>query len=68
MPYKDTQPAEEYRKPKLVKKMVYFKNMEIGWQVCPTCNQFIDREYLPFCSSCGQRLKWNLSKLNLAIV
>ena len=63
--YKDIQSAEEYRKPKLVKKMVCFKNMETGWQLCPTCNQFLDREYIRFCPYCGQRLKWNLSKLKI---
>ena len=28
--------------------------------LCPRCGNAIDREFIHFCSSCGQRLNWSL--------
>lgn len=28
------------------------------WFVCPSCRNTIDREYVAFCSCCGQKLSW----------
>ena len=29
------------------------------YAVCPRCMCVIEREYVPFCSECGQKLNWN---------
>ncbi len=31
---------------------------ETGYPVCPRCGRTMEREYMSFCSRCGQRLDW----------
>lgn len=33
------------------------------YPVCPRCGQSLDREYMNFCDSCGQRLAWEAFRL-----
>lgn len=68
---KDIIPAEEYRKPMLIKtyRVYTHKNLssletsEHVYPECPRCGVPTDRDYQRFCSYCGQRLKWNFSKM-----
>ena len=30
------------------------------YPLCPRCGSCIEREYMRFCNSCGQRLSWRL--------
>ncbi len=48
----------EYRKPKRVVEVVFWKQSNDSFAICPTCKNFIDREYMGFCSVCGQNLCW----------
>ena len=66
--FKDV-PAEEFRKPMLVTTyrrdydrdlMCYFK-----YAVCPRCQHPTEHNYQAFCDACGQRLRWDDSKLRL---
>lgn len=29
-----------------------------AYPVCPRCQRTMEREYMPFCSRCGQKLNW----------
>lgn len=31
---------------------------EVGYFVCPRCHVTLEREFVPFCDRCGQRLSW----------
>jgi len=31
---------------------------ETGYPVCPRCELTMEREFMSFCSRCGQRLEW----------
>ena len=33
-------------------------NVPDGTPVCPQCGRAIEREYMKYCSSCGQKLSW----------
>lgn len=46
-----------YRTPKQVTDI---RQLAYGDQyaVCPGCNHLLDREYMAFCDTCGQRLSW----------
>ena len=37
--------------------LVYEYNTQ-HWFVCPCCHKAIDREYVAYCSCCGQKLSW----------
>ena len=56
--------AEEYRKPMMVKHYTMYSE-EYGYYICPECGATNLREYQRHCSECGQRLKWNFSKMTL---
>lgn len=59
---KDNQNIEkqlEYRKPKNVVEVVVCKGTNNSFAVCPTCKKWLDREYMGFCSVCGQHLSWS---------
>ena len=51
-------PAEAYRIPLQVRKVVQFRD-GCCYPVCPRCDRSIDREYMRYCDRCGQRLAWN---------
>lgn len=50
----------EYRKPKKVVEVVFWKNSNDSFAICPTCKKYLDREYMGFCSVCGQNLSWKV--------
>ena len=59
-------PAEEFRKPMLVKTFRHYGDGN-EFPDCPRCGAAIEREYQKFCVVCGQRLKWNLSKMKCSV-
>lgn len=63
--YKDAAPAEEYRKPMLVKHWLTIGAPEhpTTFAVCPRCSDLIEVEYTVFCIHCGQRLKWRCPQM-----
>ena len=49
-----------YRVPMMVKNAVVFKRWpedEIYYR-CPRCQKLLEREFIGYCSSCGQCLDW----------
>lgn len=34
-----------------------------SYPVCPRCGRSLDREYMNFCDFCGQRLAWEVFRL-----
>ena len=55
-------PAEEFRKPMLIKTFRHYRDGS-EYSNCPRCGTAIERDYQKFCTNCGQRLKWNFSKM-----
>ena len=50
-----------YRVPMMVKNAVGFKRWpedEIYYR-CPRCQKLLEREFMSYCSSCGQCLDWS---------
>jgi len=49
-----------YRLPKGVSEVRVFHAVfgETEYPVCPRCGRTMEREYMSFCSRCGQRLDW----------
>lgn len=50
-----------YRVPMMVKNAIVFKRWpedEIYYR-CPRCQQLLEREFMCYCSSCGQSLDWS---------
>lgn len=45
-----------YRSTKRVKRCIEYKGDV--YPLCPTCNQSFEREYMAYCSRCGQKLGW----------
>lgn len=52
-----------YRAKMNIKYIKLYKNGD-GYPLCPRCFSAIDRDYILFCTRCGQRLGW--SKLGKA--
>ena len=50
--------AEEYRAKLLITHIRVNKRFD-SWAVCPRCYSSIDREYMSFCTVCGQHLDWS---------
>ena len=50
-------PQLRYRLPKAVAQIRVFENRH-SYYICPECGASLDREYMAFCDSCGQRLSW----------
>ena len=59
---KDKVSAEEYRKPMLITHY-YIDEDDQGYPLCPRCGAATRSDYQKYCASCGQRLKWNYSKM-----
>lgn len=59
-------PAEEFRRPMLIKTFRRYRGGSI-YPDCPRCGTGINVDYQKFCSSCGQRLKWNFSKMKCRV-
>jgi len=57
--------ALSYRIPLPVTRM-YRNSRGSEFPLCPRCDRCVDREYMRFCSCCGQRLSWeSLSSANV---
>lgn len=54
----DVEKELEYRVSKRVTECKYFISLCTSFPICPTCRHLIDREYLSYCSTCGQKLDW----------
>ena len=64
--YKDTVPAEEYRKPMLITHCEIIGTITpTTFPICPRCGGYIEVDYQRYCSECGQLLKWNCAKMKL---
>ena len=59
-------PAEEFRKSMLIKTFRHYRDGS-EYPNCPRCGTAIERDYQKFCTSCGQRLKWNFSKMKCRV-
>lgn len=66
--FKDV-PAEEFRKPMLITTYgsEYDKDLMcvFNYAECPRCKQHTEHDYQAFCNACGQRLRWDDSKMRL---
>ena len=62
-------PAEEFRRPMLIKTYRHYSGYRGSgdYPDCPRCGAAIGRDYQKFCDNCGQRLKWNFSKMKCRI-
>lgn len=49
--------AVSYRVPRPVTQLIVYSRGS-AYPLCPRCHQAIEREFMCFCSSCGQRLAW----------
>lgn len=49
--------AAAFRIPYAVTEILLFPSGN-SYPLCPRCNRCLDREYMRFCDSCGQRLEW----------
>lgn len=49
-----------YRRPMAVTEIHAFSRCEgaPAYPVCPRCGKTMEREYMAFCSRCGQKLNW----------
>lgn len=50
--------AITYRVPLPVTKVIAHTNDT--YPICPRCDLSLEREYMPFCDRCGQKLNWDL--------
>ena len=50
-----------YRVPMMVKNAVVFERWPVDeiYYRCPRCQQLLEREFMCYCSSCGQSLDWS---------
>lgn len=69
MKKKENISAEEFRKAMLIKTYriyligSYPNEREYKYPECPRYGTPTDRDYQKFCSNCGQKLKWDFSKM-----
>ena len=51
-----------YRRPMRVRELLVFppETQEGSYFRCPRCKTAIEREYIPYCGQCGQRLDWSM--------
>ena len=50
-----------YRQKMRIREVMVFSSPvygKIGYYVCPRCSTTLEREFMPFCDRCGQRLDW----------
>ena len=48
-----------FRIPLPVTEFVYFPHNRTLFPRCPRCNITLEREYMQFCTNCGQLLSWD---------
>lgn len=54
-----------FRIPHAVTEILLFPSGN-GYPLCPRCSCCLEREYMRFCDSCGQRLGWkNFSSVHI---
>ncbi len=55
-----------YRIPRLVVESKSFRSFTgyYTYPVCPRCKTTMEREYMAFCSRCGQKLDWSRYLVN----
>ena len=53
----DTEEQLSYRG-KMYVNEIFLDYDGASYAICPRCGCLMDREYVPFCSQCGQRLGW----------
>ena len=58
--------TSRYRLPMQVKDLFVFCNGE-AYPCCPRCNNALEREYMNYCSCCGQCLDWGAADSLVAI-
>lgn len=52
------QEAVSYRTKLPVKEIYLYEKEDSIYPLCPRCKETIDRDYVKYCSCCGQRLQW----------
>ena len=69
MPKNEKLPPSEWvlrelniRRPALVTTAIRFSG-GTDYCICPNCNVTMEREYIHYCSRCGQKLKWRMGKI-----
>ena len=66
--FKDV-PAEEFRKPMLITTYRKYYDRDLmcysKYYECPRCQYPTEHNYQAFCDACGQRLRWDYSKMRL---
>lgn len=55
-----------YRMELLIKEAVVFPN-DFIYYVCPKCHMTLEREFMSYCSRCGQHSCWNEYKKSKVI-
>ena len=62
--------ALEYRTPKEVTSYYSYDSGIYGtmvFELCPACNNAIERTYQSYCSECGQKLKWSMVRAKACV-
>ena len=54
---KDALVALSFREKMVVNEIILYRDGTAD-SICPRCKTPIDREFISFCDSCGQRLEW----------
>lgn len=50
-----------YRTPMQITEIIFYYDAFLGYEgyyVCPRCKIPLDRDFMSFCNSCGQKLDW----------
>lgn len=48
-----------YRTKLPVKELTLYENENSIYALCPRCNGTMNRDYVKYCSNCGQRISWS---------
>lgn len=54
-----------FRTPLSVTEFVYFPHNKTLFPRCPRCNITLEREYMHFCTNCGQLLSWDKASFTM---
>ena len=47
-----------YRTKLPIKEKILYENQNSIYAVCPRCKGTVDRDYVKYCTICGQRISW----------
>lgn len=50
--------SASYRTKLPIKELTLYENENSIYALCPRCKATMEKDYLSFCSSCGQKLSW----------